>query len=369
MIVWLNGTYGAGKTTTALALVERLPRARLFDSENVGQLLRQVLDWDSVTNFQEWRAWRGLTVDTARRVLDEVGGTLVIPQTVLTEEYWNELRAGFAEAGIPVHPFLLHTDRETLVERIHTDTKPESLGGTVGWRLDHLDAYEAALPWLRTAFTVLDTTGPTPEEVAERVRAVVRPEGMSDAEIEAAMVGVPRQLNGRVRLVAYDPRWPEVFAAEAARLRAALGSLRHRLEHTGSTSVPGLVAKPVVDMLLVVPDSGDEEAYVPALEPLGYRVAIREPEWHEHRVLCRDRPADDVDRVNLHVLSEGSFEVERVLAFRDRLRGHAEERELYAETKRGLAERSWKYTQNYADAKSEVVEAILARALAERRHG
>lgn len=368
MIIWLNGTFGAGKTTTARAVVERLPDARLFDPETLGPLLRHVLDGSTVTDFQQWRAWRGLTVDTRRRVLDEVGGTLVIPQTVLVREYWGELRGGFAEAGIPVHPFLLHADRKTLVERVHTDTKPESRGDAVGWRLAHLDAYEAALPWLRLAFTEVDTVGPTPDEVADRVLGIVRPSGMSDAEIEAATVGVPRQLNGQVRLVEYDPRWPAVFAEEAVSLHAALGGLPHRLEHTGSTSVPGLVAKPIVDMLLVVPDSADEESYLPALEPLGYRVAIREPDWHEHRVLRGERPAEGVDGVNLHVLSAGSPEIQRILAFRDRLRAHDEERDRYADAKRGLARRRWKYTQNYADAKSEVVEAILARALDGRRH-
>ncbi|MDT0270401.1 GrpB family protein [Streptomyces sp. DSM 44915] len=186
---------------------------------------------------------------------------------------------------------------------------------------------------------------------------------MSDAEIEAATVGAPRQLNGPVRLVPYDPAWPGVFAAEAAGIHRRLAGLAHRLEHTGSTSVPGLTAKPIIDMLLVVPESADEASYVPALEPLGYRVVIREPDWHEHRVLRKTDPAPGVDGVNLHVLSAGSPEIRRVLGFRDRLRAHDAERDLYAETKRALAGRSWKYVQNYADAKSEVVEAILARAL------
>ncbi|GAA3864046.1 GrpB family protein [Streptomyces sedi] len=369
MIIWLNGTFGAGKTTTAHEVVERLPGARIFDSEMVGHLLSRVLDPTTVTDFQQWRAWRALTVDTARRLLDEIdGGALVIPQTVLVEEYWKELRTGFAEFGIPVRAFLLHADRETLVERVHAATGPESQEETVAWRLRHLDVYEAASGWLPQAFTEIDTVDATPGEVAERVLSFVRPTGMSDAAIEAAMVGAPRQLNGRVRFVEYDTRWPDVFAGEATALHGALGALPHRLEHTGSTSVPGLAAKPVIDMLLVVPDSGDEESYAPALEPLGYRVVIREPDWHEHRVLRKERPAEDVDGVNLHVLSAGSPEVQRVLAFRDRLRSYDAERDLYAATKRGLAERDWKYVQNYADAKSEVIEAILARALDGRRH-
>src|SRR5207302_6760720 len=130
------------------------------------------------------------------------------------------------------------------------------------------------------------------------------------------------------------------------------------LEHCGSTSVPGLAAKPIIDMLLAVPDSGDEPAYVPDLEAAGYVLRIREPGWYQHRVL----KGPDTD-VNLHVFSAGCPEIERMLAFRDRLRNDDAERALYERTKRELVARRWRYVQNYADAKTEVVEAIIARPL------
>ena len=180
-----------------------------------------------------------------------------------------------------------------------------------------------------------------------------------EAEIRAAWVGQPPRLVGRVTLVDYDPAWPELFRREEQRIRAALGPEVVRLEHTGSTSVPGLAAKPIVDILLVVTISAAEASYAPALETAGYRLVIREPEWHEHRVF----KGPDTN-VNLHVLSFGSPEIVRILAFRDWLRGHDDERDLYERTKRELAARDWAYVQNYADAKSEVVEAILARARA-----
>jgi GrpB-like predicted nucleotidyltransferase (UPF0157 family) len=184
---------------------------------------------------------------------------------------------------------------------------------------------------------------------------------MTDEEIRAAWTVEPPRLDGRIELSEYDPAWPGLFEREAERIRRLLGDGVVRLEHTGSTSVPGLAAKPIIDMLLVVPQSADEAAYVPLLEAAGYRLVIREPEWHEHRVF----KGPDTN-VNLHVLSQGSPEIERVLAFRDWLRTHDDDRRLYEQTKRGLAARDWKYVQNYADAKTEIVESIIARAMAAR---
>lgn len=179
----------------------------------------------------------------------------------------------------------------------------------------------------------------------------------AEERVRRATIGNPTVLNGPVTLREYDVKWPMQFFREAERIRRALGTRALRIEHVGSTSVPGLAAKPIIDILLVVANSADEPAYVPALEGAGYRLRIREPDWHEHRLL----KGPEVD-VNLHVFSAGSLEIERLLLARDRLRSHPEERELYAETKRQLASRTWKYVQDYADAKSAVIEAIIARA-------
>jgi hypothetical protein len=162
MIVWVNGTFGAGKTTTSKELVGLLPGARIFDSEYVGYMLRAILPDVPYANFQEWPPWRSLTVATARDLLAFVGGPLVIPQTVLVEEYWEELAAGFAAAGIPVRHYVLHTDPETLRGRILGDTEEIQ-----AWRLDHVEPYgEAFERWLSGAATVVPTTGRQPEEVA-----------------------------------------------------------------------------------------------------------------------------------------------------------------------------------------------------------
>jgi GrpB-like predicted nucleotidyltransferase (UPF0157 family) len=154
-----------------------------------------------------------------------------------------------------------------------------------------------------------------------------------------------------------DPRWPELYAREAARLRAVLGERAVAVEHVGSTSVPGLPAKPIVDILLVVPDPADEPAYRPALEAAGYVLRIREPDWHEHRLF--KGPATDI---NLHVFGPDSPEIARMVGFRDRLRADPEDRARYLAAKRALAARRWRYVQDYADAKGTVVEDILTRA-------
>ena len=158
-------------------------------------------------------------------------------------------------------------------------------------------------------------------------------------------------------LVDYDPRWPKLFAWEAERIRLLLGSRALRIEHVGSTAVPELAAKPVIDVLLEVAKSADEAAYVPALESGGYVLHIREPNWHEHRMFkAPDRES------NLHVFSRACPQSERMLTFRDWLRSNAADRELYMRTKLALTQKEWKDVQDYADAKTAVVEEIIARA-------
>jgi GrpB-like predicted nucleotidyltransferase (UPF0157 family) len=161
-----------------------------------------------------------------------------------------------------------------------------------------------------------------------------------------------------IRIVDSDPRWPEWFQREAARIRSLLGAHVLQLEHIGSTSVPGLAAKPIIDTLLVVAHSADESGYAPELIAGGYQLHIREPEWYEHRMF----KGPDIE-THLHVFSLGCPEIERVLKFRDWLRDNPSDRDLYENTKRKLAKQEWESGQAYADAKTSVVREILARAL------
>jgi len=181
---------------------------------------------------------------------------------------------------------------------------------------------------------------------------------ISEEEIRNHTIGEVKPLCSRILIVNYDSHWPELFAREADRIRFVLGSGALRIEHAGSTSVPGLAAKPIIDLLLVVADSAEERAYAPLLEAAGYVLRIREPDWYEHRLF----KGPDTD-INLHVFSSGCPEVDRMLMFRDWLRSNGDDRDLYARTKLALAQQEWKYVQNYADAKTVIIEEIIERAL------
>ena len=180
---------------------------------------------------------------------------------------------------------------------------------------------------------------------------------LTEDQIVRSTVGALQPLNGTIYLASYDPAWPVLFSRLEQQIREALSDGVLLLEHVGSTSVPGLSAKPVIDMVLTVADSSQEAAYVKPFEEKGFMLRIREPDWHEHRLL---KPPEI--NGNLHVFSDGCEEIERMLLFRDWLRNHADDRLLYEKTKRDLATRTWKYTQNYADAKTEVVHEIMRRA-------
>jgi GrpB-like predicted nucleotidyltransferase (UPF0157 family) len=174
---------------------------------------------------------------------------------------------------------------------------------------------------------------------------------------ESIYVNGPPPKNRDVVIADYDPIWPHWYESAAFHIREALGDKVLQLDHVGSTSVRGLPAKPLIDINLVVADTTDEDAYVPPLEAIGYKLRVREPDWFEHRMLRGYDPP-----VNLHVFNPGCEEIDRMLRFRDWLRTHDDDRDLYLQTKRELARKQWTYLQDYADAKSDVIREILARA-------
>src|SRR5437764_2059647 len=180
---------------------------------------------------------------------------------------------------------------------------------------------------------------------------------LTEEQIQAAKVGELVRLSAPIQIVDYDPEWTLLYEREAERVQSVLGDRVLLIEHVGSTSVPGLAAKPKIDMLLVVANSADESAYVPALEAAAYVLTIRESDWYEHRMF----KGPDTD-INLHVFSSDCREIDRMLLFRDWLRSNESDLRLYDRTKRELARNNWKYMQNYADAKTSVVEEILVRA-------
>ncbi len=158
-------------------------------------------------------------------------------------------------------------------------------------------------------------------------------------------------------IVDYDPAWSRRFEIERQKIIGALAGRALAVDHIGSTSVPGLAAKPIVDICLTVTDSSEEASYLGDLQAAGYELRVREPDFHEHRMV-RSSGHD----VHVHVFTQGSEEIASYLVFRDWLRENAVDRELYASTKRQLASQDWPTMQDYADAKTDVVNTILGHA-------
>jgi len=182
-----------------------------------------------------------------------------------------------------------------------------------------------------------------------------RPFELADLD-EVAQVRVGDQPQRAIVVVPYDEDWPAQFATLGSMVRDALGDRVVALEHVGSTSVPGMSAKPVIDADLTVADSGDEAAYVSALEAAGFHLRVREPEWEEHRVLTIEDP-----RTNLHVFSPGAREPQRHALFRDWLRSHVDDRATYAALKVELASRGFTDSMDYNNHKAELVYDIYER--------
>lgn len=170
-------------------------------------------------------------------------------------------------------------------------------------------------------------------------------------ELDDVLIGGREQR--KIVIVEYDPRWPARFESERVRVQQALGASAIRVEHIGSTAVPRLAAKPIIDLLATVEDPDDETASVPALTAVGYELRVREPGHRMFRTPERD--------VHVHLWGDADPEVTRYLRLRDQLRRCAEDRQAYEQLKRELARREWSDMNHYADAKGPLIEEILAR--------
>ncbi|MEU8606456.1 GrpB family protein [Actinoplanes sp. NPDC048791] len=178
-------------------------------------------------------------------------------------------------------------------------------------------------------------------------------------QLAAGRVGAPPARWDSIVIEPYDPAWAQRFAAARAGLHEALGDLVVDIAHVGSTSVPGLDAKPIVDIDLLLPGTEQESGYLPALEGLGYRLVLREPWWYGHRMLVS--AAEDI---NLHVWPQDAPEPIRHRLFRDWLRAHPDDRNLYASAKRRIARDTVAHPGDYNLAKNDVIDAIYARIFA-----
>jgi GrpB-like predicted nucleotidyltransferase (UPF0157 family) len=170
-----------------------------------------------------------------------------------------------------------------------------------------------------------------------------------DAYLDSVLVGGREKR--RILIADYDPAWPAGFEAQRERIARALGDQALRIEHIGSTSVPGLAAKPIVDVLVAVTDPDDEVAFREPLERAGYELRVREPGHRMFRTPARD--------VHVHLWADGGPDVERHIVFRDRLRASAAQREAYERLKRELAGIDWNDMNDYADAKGPFIDGVV----------
>lgn len=169
MIVWLNGTFGCGKTTTATELLPLVPSSRLFDPETVGYMLRPNLADHLVGDFQDWPPWRPLVVATATELTRFTGQHLIAPQTILVRAYLEQIIAGLSDAGLPVFHVVLDADEQMLRQRIQGSAEAQA------WRLDHLAQYQAARSWMiPAADLVVDTGCQTPAQAARQIAGALR---------------------------------------------------------------------------------------------------------------------------------------------------------------------------------------------------
>jgi len=155
-------------------------------------------------------------------------------------------------------------------------------------------------------------------------------------------------------LADYDPQWPMAYLEQERRIGAALGPTALRIEHIGSTSVPGLAAKPIIDVLVTVADITAEEEYLDPLLRVGYALRVREPGHRLVRTPSR--------HVHVHVLEAGDEAAGDHLLFRNHLRENTTDRDLYERTKRALLTQDWADMNAYAEAKTDVITEIKERA-------
>lgn len=182
MIIWLNGAFGAGKTTTAQEVARQLPNARHFDAEAVGGLLMHSLSDHEFVDFQDLPPWRVLFPIVTEQLATFTGQHLVTVQTVLREDYWRELADGFRRTApsLDIFHVLLHVDPDALAERIRADeTAP--VVGTTHWRLDRIGAYEKARPWLESAADLVIDTSHRPASDAAALIAAAAGRRIADA--------------------------------------------------------------------------------------------------------------------------------------------------------------------------------------------
>jgi len=341
-ILLLTGPPGAGKTTVA-GLVAR---QRAKGVHLVGDTFhRSIVSGFVPPWLPESQVQNEVLLDVAAGAARTyaLGGYDVVLDGIFGPWFLQRFVEAAFHHEVAIHYVVLRPDQATCLARA------TGRGGIELVDPDPVNAmYDQFRDLRRYERHVLDTTGEPADVTAERVVAALDAGEHGLTEV----LGGPEQVP--IEVVDPDPTWPDRFAAERRRIEAALADLDVRIEHVGSTSVPGLAAKPLIDVQVSVPDVDDEAAWLPALEAAGYVLRVREPGHHMVRTPERD--------VHVHVCDAGSAWERRHLLFRDWLRSSDADRDRYGAAKRMLATKEWPTMQHYTEAKSDVIGDIILRA-------
>ncbi len=327
MIILLNGALGVGKTETSWAALRKFDRAVMLDGDYIGAVYpfeihdktRVEYLYRTILHLVEFHHQNGYE-------------NFVINYVFETPESLASLRTRLVPVGDPVYVFRLLCETDELSRRIRARG-----GDNLLWELARgaeLTAIQTAAALHGDMGTPVDTTGLTPAQVADTIWA---------------------ETQERVEIVPHNPAWADEFAAEAARVQAALGGLAVDIHHIGSTSVPGLDAKPIVDIMVTVRKLDDARDRIAPLAELGY-IFVDHPQNTDRRFFKKGDPRTH----HLHIVESGGDSEWRHVAFRDALRADARLREAYAALKKDLAEKYRHNRPKYTASKTDFIEGVVS---------
>jgi GrpB-like predicted nucleotidyltransferase (UPF0157 family)/predicted kinase len=329
MIIIINGPLGVGKTEVAWKLIEKFDRAIMLDGDYLGAVHPfEIYDEQRVTYLYD------TICHVARFHVDHGWKNIVVDYVFETPESLAQLRRTLNEIDDVTYAYRLTCNPGEIEQRIRKRGNEPAL---LAWELNRfreLQAIQEANARRGDLGFVIDTTGLSAEEVAEVIW---------------------HDFTSEVTIVPYDPAWPLMYEAEREQIVAALGDHLAEIHHVGSTAVPGLPAKPIVDILIVVPRLADAVECLGPLSDLGYAF-LDFPQNTERRFFRKGQPRT----YHVHIVETDSAELREHLAFRDALRTNSGWRDQYAVLKYDLANRHRNDRAQYSKSKTEFVRRILA---------
>jgi GrpB-like predicted nucleotidyltransferase (UPF0157 family)/predicted kinase len=328
MIVIINGPLGVGKTGVAWKLIEKFERAIMLDGDYLGAVHPfEIYDQQRVAYLYD------TLCHVARFHMNHGYRNLVVNYVFETPKSLAQLRRALNQIDDVTYAFRLTCSAEEMERRIQSrSSDPDRLAWEFR-RFRELQAIQETNARRGDLGFVVDTTSLSIEEVADAIW---------------------RNITEEVALVPYDPNWPTMFEAERAQITAALGDRVVAIHHIGSTAIPGLAAKPVIDIMLVVPQLEDAIDCIGPLGELGYAF-IDFPQNTDRRFFRKGQPRTH----HVHIVAQGNAELKDHLAFRDALRADPQWRNHYAALKYDLADRHRNDRAQYSESKTEFVQQVL----------